>query len=289
MRIADVNSTLENYLFNQLDKLDTSVLDFSFKLPNKDWVTKSQSSINWINIYLIDLKENLELRRNEWQRRYENGQLREKKQPLYIDLYYLITFYNKEKLSVKEHEYLELVLLALSDFSNLVILPDNSPDARTVNLDLVNQMVIELFPKPYSDELGFQLWTALDQDARPFIPIKVTIPLESEVSRSSVPVQTKEIFYVQDEVTYNLKGKVLVQDTKTLLPASASTIKIKNKGGDVIDKTVADSLGKFEFKELKDEELVAVVEVEGYVAKEVVLDDLSKPIEIIVDTKLPQP
>ena len=184
MTIENVNTTLKEYLFNELNKPSDTVLDFSFKLPNKKWMSSMGSSDNWVNIYLLDVHENLELRRSEWKRHYEDGALKLKKPPFYVDLFYLITFYNKDKKSELEHEYLQLVLLALSDFSNL----SKSP--------FIKQMQTELFPKPYVDEqLGLQLWSALDQDARPFIPLKVTIPLESKVFKNEEIVRSKEITY----------------------------------------------------------------------------------------------
>jgi len=41
--------------------LGDPVPDFSFKLPDREWLNSAKSSENWINIYLLEVKENLEL------------------------------------------------------------------------------------------------------------------------------------------------------------------------------------------------------------------------------------
>jgi len=289
MNIEDVNSTLKKYLFEKFDNLDSTKLDFSFELPNKSWVDGSEykKSENWINIYLLEVKDNLEQRRSQWERNYENGKVKDKKPPFYVDLYYILTFYNTKSNKNIEHNYLGSTLLALYDFSDLS--KSILVDSNLVNL--LKEMKLELFPKPYSDEqLGFQLWSALDQDARPMIPLKITIPLESEVLQSNVPVKTKEIIYLHDEVLYTLTGRVLVEDVGEKTPAGFAIVEIKKKGGTVIYTTETDVLGKFEFKQLKNEELAVIAKVEGYVAKEIDLDDFEtiiKPVTIIVNEKQP--
>lgn len=287
MTIENVNTILKNYLFSELSQPSDAELDFSFDLPNKKWMSSIASSENWVNIYLLEIHENLDLRQSEWTKSYENGTLVSKKPPHYVDLYYLFTFYNKDKKSNKEHAYLEAVLLALFDFSNLAKAP-------VVDESLLQKMQIELFPKPYIDEqLGFQLWSALDQDARPFIPLKITIPLESNVTQTSTPVETKKISYFKDEILYDLKGKVFVKEGTNSFPSVEAALKLIDARGEEIYQTVTDNLGNFEFKNLRNEELIAIVKAEGYVQKEIVLDDLltitTKPIEIIVEIKEPQP
>lgn len=278
--IEKVDNTLKNYLLNELGNPGDTELDFSFKLPDRGWIKSNKSSENWINIYLLEVRENLELRKNEWQKEYQSGTIQQKKPPLFVDLYYLITFYNKDKKSEIEHKYLESVLIALSDFSNL---------AKTHISDsaFLKKVNLELFPKPYiDDQLGFQLWSALDQEVRPYIPLKITVPLESEVSRVDSIVASKTINYEQlDGVTYPLKGRVIYKSEildannnkkEVNIPVISAVINLKNKGGDIISTKTTDSLGKFEFKQVVNEELIAEITAEGYKQAKVDLDDISK-------------
>lgn len=175
--VNEVNLILKEYLFTQLEKPSDTVVDFSFQLPSKDWLKQSTSSKNWINIYLLELKENLELRESSWQRQEKvNDSVDTKKPPLFADLYYLITFYNKDKKTELEHSYLESVLISLYDFKNL------APSNNNIDQAILNKIDMQLFPKPFIDEnVSYQLWSALNQDARPYIPLKITVPLESKV------------------------------------------------------------------------------------------------------------
>lgn len=280
MMIEKVDNTLKNYLLKELGNPGDTELDFSFKLPDRSWVKSTKSSKNWINIYLLEVRENLELRKNEWQKEYQSDKVKQKKHPLFVDLYYLITFYNKDKKSEIEHQYLESVLIALSDFSNLV-------QTHITDSGFLKQVRLELFPKPYiDDQLGFQLWSALDQEARPYIPLKITVPLESEVSRVDSIVASKTIDYKQlDSVTYHLKGRVIYKSEivdvnsnkkEVIVPVISAVINLKNKGGDTISTKTTDSLGKFEFEQVVNEKLIVEIIAEGYKQKEIDLDEISK-------------
>lgn len=287
--ISKIDTTLKTYLIKELGEPADTELDFSFKLPDRGWLKSSQNSKNWINIYLLEVKENLELRNNEWQRNDDIDRVNQKKSPSYVDLYYLITFYNKEKKSEVEHQYLESVLIALFDFSNLA--PEHITD-----IEFLKQMTLELFPKPYiDDQLGFQFWNAIDQDARPYIPLKITIPLESKVSRSSVRVEEKHINYNHlNDTLFTVSGDVLFKKENennslkfTKVPIESVTIELHDKGGNIIQDTKTDRLGKFAFKDLFDRELILVAQAEGYVQLTINLRNLSKniyePMTIIME------
>lgn len=272
--ITKIDTVLKNYLLSVLGDPGDTILDFSFKLPDREWLKSANSSESWINIYLMEVKENLELRQNEWQGTYNGDQVNAQKPPHYVDLYYLITFYNKSKKSEIEHTYLENVLLALFDFANLA--PDILNDQT-----LLKEIKLELFPKPYiDDQLGFQFWNALDQDARPYIPLKVTVPLTSTVLSSNTIVKEKNISYeVLDEKLYSLSGHILftaeVNGKTTSIPVSFAEIKIKKKGGNTIQILQTDAVGNFRVKQLKNEEVTILVEAEGYQDQEIDLDDIA--------------
>jgi len=185
--IKEVNLLLKQYLITKLGNLSDTELDISFTLPNKDWLNNNHSSENWINIYLLEIKENLNLRENTWTKERSSTESIKTKPPLYIDLYYIITFYNKNKNSELENSNLEATLLYLYDFHNL------SSKQNDLDENILNEIKLELFPKPFIDEnVSYQLWSALDQDARPYIPLKISIPLYSTVSASEGIVSDKD-------------------------------------------------------------------------------------------------
>lgn len=196
--LNEVNTILKEYLYKELNQPSDTLLDFSFNLPSKDWLTSSTTSKNWINIYLLELKENIEYRENSWRRQEKvNNLITKKKPPIYVDLYYLITFFNTEKKTQIEHEYLESVLISLYDFKS-------QSQSTNHNFDnaLLKKIEIELFPKSFIDDnSSYQLWSSLNQDARPYIPIKITLPLDSKVETSDQIVR-------ENGKTINLTEKV---------------------------------------------------------------------------------
>lgn len=186
--IKEVNLLLKQYLITKLGNPSDTELDISFTLPNKDWLNNNQSSSNWINIYLLEIKENLNSRENTWKKVRSGNESNKTKPPLFVDLYYLLTFYNKNKNSELENTNLEATLLHLYDFKNL------ATKQNDLDENILNDIKLELFPKPFIDEnASYQLWSALDQNARPYIPLKISIPLYSTVSRNEGIVKEKAI------------------------------------------------------------------------------------------------
>ena len=282
--ITQIDAALKLYLRKSLGDLGDTILDFSAKLPDRAWLKDATSSESWINIYLMEVKENLELRRNEWQRSYEGDEVTSKKPPHYVDLYYLITFYNKHKKSEIEHAYLENTLLALFDFANLA-------PAYIADKALLKAMTLELFPKPYiDDQLGFQFWNALDQDARPYIPMKITVPLSSTVADSGKIVKEKHIAYeTLDEVLCTLSGKVLFSTESngqvTSIPVSFAEIEIMKKGGKTIQTLYTDAVGNFRVTQLKNEAVTILVKAEGYLDRAIDLDDIPNTRTMTIEMK----
>ena len=229
----------------------------------------------------MEVKDNLEKRDPLAKKSFHNGKVIKTKPPFYVDLYYIITFYNSVSSTYKHnHEYLTSVLLAFYDF----------PEKRTPSF---MDATLELFPHKYIDEqLGHQLWSALDQDVRPIVSLKVTIPLESLITHEDTPVKTKEVKYKRGEVLYALSGKVLAGDVGDELPAIGATVEIIRRGGNVIYTTKTNSLGEFEFKQLEKEVLAIRIDVHGYKIKEEVIDlndreTFSKPLTLIINDKQP--
>ncbi len=292
MKIKNVSTILKEYLHKKFGEPETTDLDFSFALPNKGWVTENKAN-DWVNIYLLETKDNLELRSSQRERSYKDGNVIDTKPPFYVDLYYILTFYAYYKSSnaaldpaLKEYEHLETALLALYDFCD--------------SEDVPEVMRLEMFPRPYIEEqLNLQLWSALDQDVRPFISLKVTIPLESEVSKKYTPVKKdgKNITFLQYESLY---GRVLVKENDTDSDADAkpydgqnnayAKVKITNQGGTTIymKEIETDALGMFEFAQYKElhldeKELYLKANATDYNETEIKLaKDIKMPIEIIL-------
>ena len=86
--ISHLDKTLEELLRREVP-LPSASYDISFDIPTKDWASKLSKSKETINLYLYDIKENRELRTNEWQvNRKSDGTVDQEKPPVRIDLSY---------------------------------------------------------------------------------------------------------------------------------------------------------------------------------------------------------
>lgn len=292
MKTTEVNELLKSYLLKKFSNSNTLLdtdLDFDFKLPNKKWENDTKTQ-NWVNIYLLEVKDNLELRSTLPIRDYLHTT--EKKPPYYIDLYYIITFYHNKKVdtgpvaNMTAYDYMDTTLLALYDFYD---------SDSYANLTNPKEMKLEMFPRPYSEEqLNLQLWSALDQDVRPFISLKVTIPLESDVKKDYTPVKEdgKTIALYHKS---NLYGRVFVKEQGTLKPYKGQNntyakVQITNQGGTTIymKEIETDAQGMFAFAQdkalhLDETELYLKANATGYNETEIKLaKELTMPIEIIL-------
>jgi len=188
--ISDVNELIKEYFQSTLGSGISANLDFSSLTPTKKFSESLQ--LDTVNIYLLDVRENVQLRQNQWQRSYtEGGDIEEEAPPIMLDLYYVITVYSKKNNSDEEHEHklFENVLYNMYRFSSFYEehLSDDSKE-------IAKQISLELFPQKYIEEhLGLQLWSALDQNVRPLISLKITAPLNVEHKVNMTKVQTKEI------------------------------------------------------------------------------------------------
>jgi len=304
MDIENTNIILNRYLDKKLT-IAGEELVFSFETPSKTWMNTNlyKDSANIVNIYLLEVKDNLELRNNKY---FHDSNTERKKLPFFIDLYYILTFYNTNKTNLKErknkeHEYLSKALLALYDFYDLA-----KSTINDTNFDsFIENIKLDLFPKPYIDEhLGLQLWSALEQDARPFISLKVTIALESSVPKQgtkTVKKDGKEITMSQYPSKNNsLYGRVFSEREEILTHEVSAIVEITKKGDDkIIYTTKTNELGVYEFMQFEKmkqtdtdtEVLVVKTNIEGYTQAEVEINfgnshTIEMPINLTVK-KLP--
>lgn len=111
--IQDVDATLKELLVRKVP-LDPAAIDVRFEVPNKEWsATVTRPTVN---LFLYDVRENLELRSNErfLARREDNRSATESRAPVRMDLCYMITAWTADVAD--EHQLLGRVLTALLRF-----------------------------------------------------------------------------------------------------------------------------------------------------------------------------
>lgn len=272
--IKKIDAILERYLYNELGKPDSADLDFSFNIPTKKWSDMIEQEM--VNIYLFDVKENVQLRKNEWQRSYTpQGQVEHSKPPISLDLYYLITGYSKDGDTEKEHDLFTRILVCLCNFFSL---PKLYLHAEEGLAELANTISLELFPQQYIDDhLGLQLWSAIDQNARPIISLKVTAPLDLGINNSSALVKQKDIVYTPlHEPLCTLSGRIVYEYDGALIPVSSASIELKNQGGETIKTVTSSEVGLFRLSHVSVESITAEVAAKGYKNKSIPLENISQ-------------
>jgi len=280
--ITDINDVIKNYLQDVLEH-STNEIDFGMLVPTKKF---SESVVRkTVNIYLLDVKENLQQRQNEWDKKYtSDGKVENSAPPVMLDLYYVITCYADDNDIEKEHELFIDVLRGLYRFSSFF-----QEHLSSDFIEVASKMALELFPQKYIDEhLGHQFWSAIDQNARPLISIKVTIPLDISYALSSTIVKVKEINYSLESKLYDIKGRVTTKLNATTEVPVLATLKLKKEGDDeIIQLTKCDALGLYTLSHLNKEKYTVDIIADGYKTQSISMKDIkelsARPLNIVLE------
>lgn len=188
--IADIDKALREFLYKDIP-LRKNEVEISFDQPKREWSARLTKPT--INLYLFDLKENVDLRGSEqWARKdLENGLVELRRNPVRVDLEYLITAWTKEV--VDEHQLLSNVLVLL--LRTPILSDDFMPD------HLKNPSVPIRLEAVQSDVLAnpSTLWNTLDNVFKPGIRLKVTLSIDPYQPLVVPAVSTTEISFKQNQ------------------------------------------------------------------------------------------
>lgn len=172
--LHDLDSTLEELIRRELppslvasDALTR--ITISFATPDKDFTRNV--NLPAIDLFLYDVRENLELRSNDWIiDRRSNGQALKRRPPVRIDCSYLITVWPKEPADFQtEHRLLGEVMRALLRYPKIPAqvlqgqLREQAPLPRALTLR-----------PPQLQSLG-EFWQAMGGRPKPAMNYTVTI------------------------------------------------------------------------------------------------------------------
>jgi hypothetical protein len=140
--LDDLDRTLETLLRNELPSSLSSQVEISFAAPDSEF--SFSVKLPAISLFLYDIRENLELRSNEWVlERSSDGRGVKKRPPARVDCSYLITAWPSAdpKMEAKtEHMLLGQVMKVLLRYPKLPSailegsLKDQEPPIRSVGL-----------------------------------------------------------------------------------------------------------------------------------------------------------
>lgn len=255
-------------MINQLDEtirrlvlsrgnLDSHSVMVSFDQPTGDWAAGLTRPT--INFYLFDIRENIELRSQEWLvERDDNGQTHKRLAPLRYDLSYLVTVWTQNQVE-DEHAILWRVLGALAGASTLpeeMLEPGlrNQPypiRARTAQ----PSRAIENLP---------DLWGVMENQLRPSINYVVTLAMERDVVFTSPWVLASRIDLLNrldperhPETLLQIGGVVYRADDEQ--PIKEATVTVVETGA----TTRTDRFGRYHLANVPSGALHLRVQVDG--------------------------
>ncbi|BAZ00613.1 hypothetical protein NIES37_46080 [Tolypothrix tenuis PCC 7101] len=180
--LDDLDSTLEQLITHELPGLNKSTettVAISFDMPIEGSIKQKPA----INLFLYDVRENLELRSSEWSvQRLQNGTAVKKRSPARIDCSYLITAWVNSDDPQQEHHILGEVMKLLLRYKTLPAailqgsLKGQEPLPSGVSLR-----------SSYLQSLG-EFWQAIGGKPKAALTYTVTIAVPVEEAATEVPL-----------------------------------------------------------------------------------------------------
>ena len=171
--ISDVDEALRNLILDSLTVSRQNV-DIKYDLPSRDWAARLNRPT--INLFLFDIRENLRLRGAEQARQVplDDGKVEIRRNPVRIDLRYLLTAWTKDP----EDEHLLLSDTLLTLLRNPTI-PDKYASAQMRK----QQFPVILDAAVYQPEHGptekaTEIWGVIGNDIHAGFIVTVTITVD---------------------------------------------------------------------------------------------------------------
>ena len=171
--ISDVDEALRNLILDSLTVSRQNV-DIKYDLPSRDWASRLNRPT--INLFLFDIRENLRLRGAEQYRQIprDDGKVEVRRNPVRIDLRYLLTAWTKDP----EDEH-----LLLSDTLLTLLRNPTIPDKYASEQMLKQQFPVVLDAAVYQPEHGptekaTEIWGVIGNDIHAGFIVTVTITVD---------------------------------------------------------------------------------------------------------------
>jgi hypothetical protein len=267
-----VDAVLDTLLRTQVSRLwaagATEARDeqVGFQPPDQSWrgLVDGLVSVPALNVYLVDLLENVELRSGEVLREPVAGQVRERRAPVRVDCHYLITAWSPAKdLAARasiEHALLFQVMEVLFRRSRLV--PAAVFGSRERPPGFPAELVDSDLPMAVAPREGFpklaEFWGTMGdtQAWKPAVHLVVTVPVPFPPEVAATPVTTRVARYWTaggqggTEVRIAIGGRVLDATQTPAVALPGAWVRIERAGGEPLATTRTDASGRFVFGDL---------------------------------------
>lgn len=177
-----LDDVLRELLIRELPVTNGDV-DITFDQPTHEWSGKLSRPT--LNLFLHHVHENKTLREHRWQVGRENGKYTRQRNPIRVDLQYMITAWAAD--AEDEHRLLARTLLAL--FRHPTLPEEMLPDALQgqpvdIPVEVAQQ---ETLPNPA------EIWSAMDNEMRPAVACVVTLALDPYQPFTGPLVRTRDL------------------------------------------------------------------------------------------------
>lgn len=171
--ISDVDEALRNLILDSLTVSRQNV-DIKYDLPSRDWASRLNRST--INLFLFDIRENLRLRGAEQARQFPlpNGKVEVRRNPVRIDLRYLLTAWTKDP----EDEHL-LLSDALYTLLRNPVIPDKYASEQMKKQQFQTILDAAVYqPEHGPTEKATEIWGVIGNDIHAGFIVTVTITVD---------------------------------------------------------------------------------------------------------------
>jgi hypothetical protein len=175
--IEDVDESLRQLVRSEV--LNGDRVDIAFDAPTREWA--AQRSLPTLDLYLYDIREELERREAAWQPvRDDDGRVVSRRPPFrHYLLSYLVTAWTQRPED--EHRLLSAVL---SCFIRFETLPEGFLSGVLAGGPPVRSAIAM---PPRGDRAASDLWSVLGSELRPSLDLVVPAPLEDRRSEAAGP------------------------------------------------------------------------------------------------------
>ncbi len=168
--IDELDEAIRQLLIRDLP-VKNNEIDIAFHQPKREW--SARLSRPTLNLFLYDVRENVKLRQAApaWMLQQRDAQsVTQKRRPVRIELYYLITAWATEPED--EHRLLTRTLLSLFRYSEFPedMIPDSlRPQPSPITLEVA---------QPEGMRNLSEFWSAMDNEIRPAIQFTLALALD---------------------------------------------------------------------------------------------------------------
>ena len=243
-----IDSTLKTLLESQL-----AGLTVGFEIPNNDWRNQvAQVGGDWLNLYLVELRENRNLRSNELVDDWRAGQLFRRPAPARLDCHYVASAWTRAGLNrtplveaaVDESVVLYNVVRVLMNNSPLAV-GTIYPGPGPVPPELLEQALPTVVAPPEGFSKLPDFWNRMDWAWKPVVELVVTVPVVAVAAPAGPPVTTVLAEVLQAGISSSTEELVIVGG---VVQAGTPPVPVANAWVRIVEldrMVIADGAGRF--------------------------------------------